>query len=58
MNFHRRKARKYFMPEWRQKTLTFLREEGATFRIEYAALGAIIALAILAVVTAWTKQGN
>jgi Flp pilus assembly pilin Flp len=58
MNFPRRKARKYFMPGWRQEILTFLREEGGTFRLEYAALGAIIALAILAVVTAWTKQGN
>ena len=46
------------MQEFHQKMKAFLRDEGGTFKIEYAALGAIIALAILAVVTAWTKQGN
>jgi Flp pilus assembly pilin Flp len=38
--------------------MDFLRDEGGSFRIEYAVLGVIIVLAILAVVAALTKKGK
>ena len=46
------------MQAFRKKMGAFLRDESGNLRIEYALLGLIIVLGILAVLTALMKKGN
>jgi Flp pilus assembly pilin Flp len=46
------------MQEFRKKMMVFLGDEGGISKIEYAALGLIIVLGILVMVTALTKKGK
>jgi Flp pilus assembly pilin Flp len=46
------------MQELRKKMMAFLGDENGIFKVEYDALGLIIVLGILVMVTALTKKGK